>query len=123
MADLKARRVNLSYEGGTATTALGNWEYLFGGNIASWSCPTEFPVDSRGRRRLGKGSNQKKRAAGGRIAYAKVDNGQIITIRYSGAFVDFVKNVVCRAGSKIIDVWTQRGTEVGPDEFLAIDQN
>jgi len=116
-ADLRARRVGLSYEGGTATTALGNWEYIFGSQEAVWTCPTDFPVDSRGRRRFPKGTKRRANAAGGKLVYLKLDNGMIISVRYTGAVLDFLKNVVCKAGTKIVDAWTRRGTSLFPDEY------
>lgn len=116
-ADLDARRVGLSYEGGTATAAFGLWKYLFGSGNAVWTCPTNFPVDIRGRRRFPKGTKQRKNTAGGRTVYLQLDEGGIYTVRYTGALVDFLKNVVCKAGSKIVDAWSERGTTLFPDEY------
>lgn len=118
-ADPKAKFMHFSYKGGTAATARGNWEYLFPGTGSVWTCPTDFETDSLGRRKIGKSVRRKRNSRGGRIAYVRNVDGDVATFRYTGAFIDFVKNVICKAGTKVVEVWTQRGSSLGPDELAA----
>jgi hypothetical protein len=110
--DPKARKVTISYSGGTARGPLGLIEYLFGEQTLEW--PTQVVGGGPGgRRRFAYGTRKKTAAAAGEQAFLDLETGETVSLRYTGAFIDFVQYVVRATGNAVVQVYTRRGTEIG----------
>ena len=116
--DPKAESVTLSYEGGTATAPLGTLEALFGTLTFQWLAPIGDPGPT-GRRRLKYGRRQRSRAKAGKPVSVRLANGDVWTVRITGADMDFLDKLITQSGANVAQVWTPRGTLYGP-QFVTI---
>lgn len=112
-SDPKARRMTLSYQGGTVTGALGLLEYLFGETEPVWGGGSTATTPT-GQRRYKYGTRQRSNAAAGKQIFIDCGIDGVYSVRVTGDVVDFVEKVVQAAGSKIKQIWTRRGSVYGP---------
>lgn len=112
-ADPKARKVQISYPGGSAEMTQGLADYLFGNVTFSWLAPDGGPSPT-GRRRLKYGTRRRVRAAGGRELILDLGAEGKFIVRVSGDDIDFIDYVLARTGDKVKRVFTRRGTKYGP---------
>lgn len=108
--DPKAKLVRLSYEKGSITLTRGLAEYLFGEVDLQWQTSEGGGTDAAGRRKKKYGTNQKSLARAGKPMSIRIDDGSVWTVRVSGADIDFLDKALAKAGTKIEEAWTPRGT-------------
>lgn len=112
--DPKARLVTVSYQGGTMTASLGLLEYLLGPLKLSWKAPGGGTSASGARKRK-YGAKQRARALGGKVMNLKLLGGKTWQVRYTGADIDFVDNILTKVGEGLVlQAYTERGTMYGP---------
>lgn len=116
--DPKARKVTLSYEGGTATAPLGLFQSIFGNFQPRWT-PTVSGINGiTGRKRFKYGRRQRALASGGRELFVVTDQGEEWTVRVTGEDNAFIDQILARAdNNKVLNVYTKRGTIYGPQYF------
>lgn len=112
--DPKARKVTVSYTGGTVTLTQGLFLYLFPGEKLEWKDPTPPGGGGLGRRKRIYGSRKRSAAMGGRILTLRLKDETDWQVRVAGADLDFISNFVMRAGDKVSTVYTRRGTVYAP---------
>lgn len=111
--DPKARRITLSYSGGTVTAALGLIQYIFGTTNPTWGGGTTATTPS-GRRRYKYGTRQKANAAAGKQVFVDLGEQGVYSVRVTGDVVDFVEKAVAASSNRIKMIWTKRGSVYGP---------
>lgn len=99
--------MTLTYPGGTARAPRGFIEYLFAPQQRVW-------------RRRGSGSRpyktrQKSNAAAGEAMKVVIEGGDAYTFRVTGTHASFVDQVVSKAIVPILNIYSERGTEYGPE--------
>lgn len=110
--DPKARHMTLSYDGGTFRAAIGLMEYLFGVTGLGWVAGSGGTT-AGGRRKWKYKGRQKSNAAAGKEVFLLLDNDEVYSGRVTGAYMDFIEQIVTRCPDKVLNVWTMRGTEAG----------
>jgi len=115
--DPKARRYTVAYEGGTATATLGLLQYLFGVQEPAWSTDNASTTPS-GKKRYKYGTKRRNAAAAGKEVFLDLGEAGVFSVRVTGDVVDFIDEVVSRASGKVLQAWTRRGTEYGPQVSL-----
>ena len=109
MADPKASRGSINYQGGRVDAAIGLLEYLFVEDPAV--VPLTVVVDSRGRRRL-KGLRNRTAASSGRQLIITTKENKTFQLHYTGALVDFSLHGGPKLNRSVVKSWaTARGAE------------
>ena len=109
----KARIGTVHLSKGTASATIGLLEYLFGADF-EWRDPRQGASTPGGRRRRAYGTRLRTGARGGRVMFLRLVDGDVFTIRYTGAAMDLVGELLIKAKGKIEQAWTERGTLYGP---------
>jgi hypothetical protein len=107
----------IAYKGGTVTAVAGLLDYLFD-NVTgevSWTAPASPADPVTGRRRRKYGTRQRSSSRAGEAMQLVLKNGKTYIVRVTGAHIDFVEFFLSQGGgSKVANVYSERGTEYGP---------
>jgi hypothetical protein len=107
--DPNDRNVTFSFPKGTMTGARGLIAYFMNLGSAQWT------VGGAGGRKRKYGTRQRSLAAGGKVAYVRLDTDDIHTVRYTGTFQNFIDNILPKSKQgKVVEIMTQSGTKAGP---------
>jgi hypothetical protein len=114
MATAPEARIGLvTYPGGSASAPQANLRLLFPEATLRWKVPTGRTANGRRKRAR---SRQRSNAAAGEVLQVVFTNGEIWSYRVTGAHIDFIKAVLERdGGAQVLNIWSERGTEYGPE--------
>jgi hypothetical protein len=110
--DPKDRTVTLSYPGGYVRLVRGLAEYCLNVGAVRWT----RTGSTAGKYKRKYGNRQRSQSAGGKVAFLKLDDDSVWTVRFGGKWEKFVDGILSKAKpGKVIAAWTQSGTIADPE--------
>lgn len=109
MASNPGRKLRtLTTSKGTITGAKGLMDHLFGPQDTEWGTAGLFANSRRPYR-----SRQRSNARAGEVMFLELTSGEVYSVRSTMPQKDFLAEVIRQAGTKVEEVWSERGTQYG----------